>query len=202
MATAAQITANRRNALLSTGPKSRKGKEKSRGNAFRHGLYAQELMALGEDGEAFLAYAAALAQTLQPQDAYEALLVRRVALASWRIDRLAKLEAALLDGEARAEARRRGHPAELPDDVWPEALTPLARHEAALDRALHRAMTLLDGHRAARRRGEVPAAREVTTNFAERSQFSEAIQRGLAGEANREANSVADGAAPGDATFA
>ena len=39
MATAAQIAANQRNALKSTGPKSEKGKQKSSVNARRHGLY-------------------------------------------------------------------------------------------------------------------------------------------------------------------
>src|ERR1700691_6062237 len=121
MATDAQIAANRRNALKSTGPKPRKGKEKSRSNALRRGLYAGQLVALGEDGEEFAAYCAALTGTLQPQDTYEELLVRRMAMASWRSDRLAKLEAALLNGEARNEAWRRGHPGELPGDVWPGA---------------------------------------------------------------------------------
>jgi hypothetical protein len=174
MATDAQIAANRLNSLKSTGPKSKRGKERSRGNALRLGLYARQLVALGETDEEFAGYCASLNATLQPQDAYEALLVRRLALASWRSDRLAKLEAALMDGEARSEARRRGHPAIIPDDVWPEALAPLARHEATLDRAVQRAMMLLDRYRAARRRGELPAA--PFSNPAERSQFPETLQ--------------------------
>jgi len=40
MATAAQIAANQRNALKSTGPKSQKGKQMSSVNARRHGLYS------------------------------------------------------------------------------------------------------------------------------------------------------------------
>jgi hypothetical protein len=38
MATQAQLTANRRNALKSTGPKSRNGKKRASNNSFRHGL--------------------------------------------------------------------------------------------------------------------------------------------------------------------
>jgi hypothetical protein len=195
MATAAQIAANRRNALRSTGPKSQKGKDKSRANPIRHGLYAADLMALGEDSEAFTAYAAALAVTFQPQDTYEELLVRRIALASWRSDRLAKLEAALLDGEAQREARRRGYPVDLPVDVWPDALVPLARHEAALDRAIQRAVTLLERHRAARGRGEMPSSFQTSLlegegnkNFVEQSQFCQPIQSACPTEANVEAN--------------
>jgi hypothetical protein len=40
MATAAQIAANQRNALKSTGPKSQKGKEMSSVNARRHGMHS------------------------------------------------------------------------------------------------------------------------------------------------------------------
>lgn len=40
MATAAQIAANRRNALMSTGPKTQKGKQASSSNARRHGLHS------------------------------------------------------------------------------------------------------------------------------------------------------------------
>lgn len=152
-------------------------------------------MALGEDSEAFTAYAAAFAVTFQPQDTYEELLVRRIALASWRSDRLAKLEAALLDGEAQREARRRGYPAALPFDVWPDALVPLARHEAALDRAIQRAVTLLERHRAARGRGEMPSPIQSSPlevggnkNFAEQTQFCQAIQSAYPVEANVEAN--------------
>lgn len=41
MATPAQIAANRRNALKSTGPKTGQGKRASSRNAVKHGVYAQ-----------------------------------------------------------------------------------------------------------------------------------------------------------------
>jgi uncharacterized protein YaeQ len=169
MTSDAQTSANRRNALSSTGPATPEGKKKVRRNALRHGLYADQLTALDEDGDDFVAYAEALADALQPQDTYEAMLVRRVALASWRSDRLAKLEAALLKGEQRAEAWRRNS-GELPLDVWPEVLAPLARHDAALDRSLQRAMALLERYRQQARRSASPAA--ATTKIAEQSQIS------------------------------
>ena len=40
MATAKQISANQRNAHLSTGPRTDRGKAAARGNALRHGLAA------------------------------------------------------------------------------------------------------------------------------------------------------------------
>ena len=45
MTSARQIAANRRNAAKSTGPKSAKGKERSRRNALRHGLTAETVIA-------------------------------------------------------------------------------------------------------------------------------------------------------------
>jgi hypothetical protein len=48
-----QVTANQRNALLSTGPKTDAGKEKSRQNALKHGLCAMVLDVPGEDPAIF-----------------------------------------------------------------------------------------------------------------------------------------------------
>ncbi len=44
MATSAQIAANQRNAQKSTGPKTEKGKARSRENALKHGLRAFTIM--------------------------------------------------------------------------------------------------------------------------------------------------------------
>jgi hypothetical protein len=48
-----QAAANRRNALLSTGPKTTKGKQKSRKNALKHGLCAMVVDVPGEDPAVF-----------------------------------------------------------------------------------------------------------------------------------------------------
>ena len=48
-----QIAANRRNALLSTGPKTASGKDRSRTNALKHGLCAMVLDVPGEDAAVF-----------------------------------------------------------------------------------------------------------------------------------------------------
>src|SRR5690606_29154266 len=41
MATIKQISANRKNSKRSTGPKTKKGKDKSKMNSTKHGLYSQ-----------------------------------------------------------------------------------------------------------------------------------------------------------------
>jgi hypothetical protein len=150
MATEAQIAANRRNAALSTGPKSLQGKGKSRENALRHGLRATQVVALGEDGDDFAAYHAELSEALLPQDAFEAALVRRLALLSWRLDRLCRIEAAYLNADADYRAR---HGDGKPDaHNWPFQMPDFARYEASLDRAFKRTLTMLEQHQAARRR--------------------------------------------------
>jgi hypothetical protein len=54
MATEAQIAANRRNAQLSSGPKTQAGKNVSRMNALRHGLTQQIEVMTPEEKEAYL----------------------------------------------------------------------------------------------------------------------------------------------------
>ena len=51
MTSTKQIEANRKNATLSTGPRSEPGKDVSRQNALIHGLTAMQVVIEGEDGE-------------------------------------------------------------------------------------------------------------------------------------------------------
>jgi hypothetical protein len=51
-----QMEANRRNARNSTGPKTETGKQRSRGNAVRHGLTAETVIDIMEDPEDYKAF--------------------------------------------------------------------------------------------------------------------------------------------------
>ncbi len=53
MASEKQIAANRQNARKSTGPKTDAGKQRSRQNAFRHGLTAQTVIRHVESAAAY-----------------------------------------------------------------------------------------------------------------------------------------------------
>jgi hypothetical protein len=101
MATDKQIDANRRNAQLSSGPKSSEGKARSARNAISHGLCASDFTLL-EDPETkqdvqncideyFHAY--------QPDDLLFRDLLERLALVKVRLRRVARAETGLLNAE-------------------------------------------------------------------------------------------------------
>ena len=97
MATERQLEANRRNAQLSTGPRTQDGKEASKLNAIRHGLRAREGIVLPhEDAEAYHAKVEAWMTDLAPRNAAEEHLVRHAADISWKIDRADRYEVAQL----------------------------------------------------------------------------------------------------------
>jgi len=139
MATAAQIAANRRNALRSTGPRTAAGKAVSCRNALRHGLTARAMVVLDEDAQDFQRLWAELWTELAPRDGREELLTETVVQAAWRMRRA-----------WRAEARLFNRAGPL-DRVFsqPRELLTVLRHEAAANRAFHRGLALLERGRSA-----------------------------------------------------
>ena len=106
---AAQLAANRANAMKSTGPRSDEGKERSRANAYKHGLTGAGVVLSSEDAEALDSRLDALMADIKPADESARLLVHRAALHSVRMDRLARQEAGATNArvaKARAELSR------------------------------------------------------------------------------------------------
>ena len=97
MASQKQIEANRANAKKSTGPKTVAGKLRSRQNAWKHGLSAEVIVALGENPEAFDELRSELMLQHSPQGSLECELVDRIAGLLWRLRRATVFEAAILD---------------------------------------------------------------------------------------------------------
>ena len=95
MSSLRQIAANRRNALKSTGPITAEGKERSRGNALRHGLTAETVIAALEDADDYQAFEAAVIADYDAETAVERELVLRLASILWRLRRATGIETAL-----------------------------------------------------------------------------------------------------------
>ena len=89
----ARLAANRANALKSTGPKTEAGKERSRGNAFKHGMAGAGVALPSEDEAEVTRVFAAIEADLAPGTDVDRSLVRRVALMTIRLDRCALLDA-------------------------------------------------------------------------------------------------------------
>jgi hypothetical protein len=87
-----KINANRANASHSTGPRSDAGKARSRMNALKHGLRAEQVVLPGEDPRAFEAECAAWNADWQPKSHTRAILVERAAATSWRLRRCVRIE--------------------------------------------------------------------------------------------------------------
>ena len=97
MATQKQIAANKRNAKLSTGPRTELGRARSRYNALSHGLTAKVALIKGEDPAEFDSFFLGLRETSQPTTVIEDALVERAATLFWRLKRLPVLEGAFLE---------------------------------------------------------------------------------------------------------
>ena len=83
------------------GPRSVHAKTRTRGNARSHGLTATVLTLPDEDRAEYDARLERLCAALDPRDEAQRLLVDRIALCSWRLDRAARQEAATLTARVR-----------------------------------------------------------------------------------------------------
>jgi hypothetical protein len=124
MTSAKQITANRLNALKSTGPRTAEGKQRSRQNAFRHGLAAETVIAAFESAADYRALENSLVADHQPASSIEHYLVCRLASVLWRLRRSTTIESGLFQMEGQLmqqrnmDARRRT----IPPPEWHDDL--------------------------------------------------------------------------------
>lgn len=95
-----QIAANRRNAALSTGPRTESGKAIACRNSLKHGLLAKEIVIdAGEGAESqdeFNAVLLDLQAQFDPQGPLEEMLVEKIAVAYWRLRRAHRYEVGLI----------------------------------------------------------------------------------------------------------
>ncbi len=133
MATVAQITANRANAQLSSGPKTPEGKARVSQNALRHGLTSTRLVIRDDEREEFASFRDGLVLELNPQGAVEQVTFDDLLHAAWNLQRFRRLEAETCTGT-------------LDDFTNPEtaaSLDRLGRYQARSQRAYYRALAEL-----------------------------------------------------------
>ena len=150
-----QLDANRRNAQLSTGPRTPEGRAAVSLNALRHGLTAQTAVLHNENPEEFQELLDAFLAEYHPAGPTETLLVEQMAMAAWRLRRMRALETGLfavrisqlrdddsdppLDPRARAFAY---------DTSGSRAIETLSRYETRIERSFYRALHELERLRA------------------------------------------------------
>ena len=95
MSSLKQFTANRLNALKSTGPRTEQGKQRSRQNALRHGLTAETVIPALERAADYRTFEAIILSDYQPSSATQRELVSRLPSVLWRLRRSTAIETGL-----------------------------------------------------------------------------------------------------------
>lgn len=159
MASKKKLTANRKNAKKSSGPKNT---SLTRLNALKHGLLSKEVLIEGEKKKDLEELGKRLRQQLAPQGELEVILVDRMISSVWRLKRALKVESALMswryedglktwDGRPRDEREACGDMLTLKND------DKVLRYETTIERQIYRALHELIRLQAARK-GEKPPA--------------------------------------------
>jgi hypothetical protein len=167
-----QLDANRRNAQLSSGPKTEAGRKRSSLNALRHGLTGQVTAMTDEDRAAHNKLSQALIQSLAPEGAMELQLAQRIATDSWRLNRASAIEDNLF---ALGQLQNGGQA--CPDVPQIDAALTTARvftleskqlqlltlYEQRLNRAVQKNLAILQSLQAARKAEHEAAMKEAAS---------------------------------------
>jgi hypothetical protein len=146
-----QLIANLANAQHSTGPKTEKGKHRTRLNAYRHGLTGQIRLLTAEEHEAFELHCTGIRESLEPVGVLETELAQSIAEDHWRLKRARAIESGIF---AAGVLGQLGHPyggiredaAQVPiDEALSQAHTWIAKSEnfqllALYEQRIHRAI--------------------------------------------------------------
>ncbi len=95
MSSAKQITANRANAVLSTGPTSSQGRAKVSHNALKTGLTGRTVLLPADDVAAYQAHTDRIFKLHSPEADEEKRLTQSLADTLWRLERIPSLEAGI-----------------------------------------------------------------------------------------------------------
>jgi len=138
-----QKEANRKNALKSTGPRTKEGKAVARYNAVKHGLTAASVLLPDEDQRILEEFADSLYNDTQPEGSLERLLAERIIFAAWKLQRLGRVEAGIYTWNyydekterARTEANRYVETLNGFEDLFKTEVTNQRAYDEATARA-------------------------------------------------------------------
>jgi hypothetical protein len=170
----ARAEASRRNGAKSKGPKTAAGKARSAQNALKHGLRAEKFVVVGDENpQEFVAFEAAMLDSLAPEDPLQTFLAGRVVRAAWRLERAEQIEAELFaremeglfdDGDLGLALIKDGNGA--------RAFDTLLRYRRAAEAEFARALRMLDERKAEATRRASPARHLRAPRDAERGPIS------------------------------
>ena len=149
-----KAAANRRNAQLSTGPKTKEGKSRSRCNALKHGILAADLLVKSkygaEDQAQFEGLLSSLCRDLSPVGILEEMMVEKIAVCWWRQKRALRREAVAMKGAVGSDRLEVDFedPLSVPAG---EELDKILRYETSINRQMIYAISQLERMQQARK---------------------------------------------------
>jgi hypothetical protein len=138
---AARTRTNRANAMLSTGPRTAAGKQRSSQNALTHGLTSRSPVSATEDPAAYQLHCHQFFDEYRPATPTESQLIQELADTAWRLNRIPALEAALLDRAANPPSEQARIDFDIVDAH--RALATLGLHSHRLSRQFQKALDQL-----------------------------------------------------------
>ena len=96
MATHKQISANKKNALCSTGPRTSAGKARSSRNALKHGAYGKNFLTPDETDAELDQILKMLQEHYKPETKFKEFLVLQLAEVEWQLARYFRIEVEIL----------------------------------------------------------------------------------------------------------
>jgi hypothetical protein len=134
MASLNQIEANRRNATLSTGPRTEAGLETSSRNHLTHGLYTRQDYVKPEELELYKDFCDGHLDELAPEGFLETTLASEIIGAAWRLRRCSAAEGTLADYATEDP---------LLDEATEKTRRSIDRARASANAQFHRALNQL-----------------------------------------------------------
>lgn len=138
MATIKQCVANRKNSKRSTGPMSAEGKAVVARNALTHGIFSRQILLSHEAEEEFVRLKDSFYEEFQPQGLLEVLFWERALASAWRLSRVARIEAMVMD--RAIDFWDRENLSKIFSGCSGEKLMLMSRYEVMLERSLFKAL--------------------------------------------------------------